>query len=349
MKSTIFGPSQSKSMLKQKVDSMEDKIRILTEENTSLNQNLERKIIELSATRNKLENSRKLLQKQYENNEEKKEENFRLYQQLRQEREDHARKLRETEEIIEEDMKHKMEDVLDDAKFLSQLQTFDREVILQKANAYKIAYYKVFDILKLDIESYDKLREFDDSAIIRLQTKTFKLLTTINEELKEQKREAESRKPPTRKPKLDEAKPIKPKLNVAPPHPPTEAELAMELKEGYTYYDVLKVPQSATFEDIKKAYRKQALTWHVDKQFLHNKSEEVMHEAFTLVGEAFEVLKDEKLRKMYNNYLLSNSHKTFRPGMLFPGFKFSDPYKTFARFESNKFCINKFSVGFKSF
>ena len=350
MKSVIFGPSQKNRMLQQQVDGLSHNIEILTEENTSLKEKF--KLIDSALNHKKIElqiRSEKYV-KLEENYEEEKKKNSKLISQLREERKDHARKLQETEKIIQEDMNNKMEAVLDEAKFSNEQQTFLQQVILKKANAYEEAYNKVYNIVRLDAESYGKLREFDDSGISRLQHDTFTRLKEIRDELREKKRVAESREPPKRKErKSAEAKPLKPKFNPAPPHTPTEAEEAMGLNWGYTYYDVLNVQASASFEEIKKAYRKQALTWHADKQFVQNKSKEVMEEAFKLVGEAFEVLKDEELRAVYDDYLRSNSHKSFRPGMFFPGFKFGDPYKTFAGFESNKFCINKFISAVKDF
>jgi DnaJ homolog subfamily A member 2 len=70
-----------------------------------------------------------------------------------------------------------------------------------------------------------------------------------------------------------------------------------------SYYDLLGVPPSASAEDIKKAYRKKALRWHPDRN--RSKSQELQEEAsekFKEVGEAYEVLSDDKKRKIYDKY-----------------------------------------------
>ncbi len=56
---------------------------------------------------------------------------------------------------------------------------------------------------------------------------------------------------------------------------------------GRDYYLVLEVGRESTQEDIKKAYRKQALRFHPDK----NKAEDA-EERFKEIAEAYEVLGD---------------------------------------------------------
>uniref|UniRef100_A0A668ADW3 DnaJ heat shock protein family (Hsp40) member B2 n=1 Tax=Myripristis murdjan TaxID=586833 RepID=A0A668ADW3_9TELE len=58
------------------------------------------------------------------------------------------------------------------------------------------------------------------------------------------------------------------------------------------YYEVLAVPRTATQDDIKKAYRKQALRWHPDK---NPDNKEEAERKFKEVAEAYEVLSDSKL------------------------------------------------------
>ncbi|KAJ8945692.1 hypothetical protein NQ318_012411 [Aromia moschata] len=65
------------------------------------------------------------------------------------------------------------------------------------------------------------------------------------------------------------------------------------------YYKILKVPRSATTDEIKKAYRKLALKWHPDKN--PNNMEEA-NRRFKEISEAYEVLSDTKKRRMYDQY-----------------------------------------------
>ncbi|KAJ3025775.1 UNVERIFIED_CONTAM: hypothetical protein HDU68_006709 [Siphonaria sp. JEL0065] len=65
------------------------------------------------------------------------------------------------------------------------------------------------------------------------------------------------------------------------------------------YYDILKVPKSASDEEIKKAYRKLALKWHPDRN-IDNK--ETADRKFKELAEAYEVLSDPNKRKIYDTY-----------------------------------------------
>ncbi|KAJ1953828.1 hypothetical protein IWQ62_005901, partial [Dispira parvispora] len=65
------------------------------------------------------------------------------------------------------------------------------------------------------------------------------------------------------------------------------------------YYDILGVSFEATPDEVKKAYRKASLRWHPDKNV--NCKEEA-EEKFKLVSEAYQVLKDEEQRQVYDQY-----------------------------------------------
>lgn len=65
-----------------------------------------------------------------------------------------------------------------------------------------------------------------------------------------------------------------------------------------TYYDALGVKPDATSLEIKKAYRKLAIIHHPDK----NPGDSTAHEKFQVIGEAYQVLSDDDLRRAYDKF-----------------------------------------------
>lgn len=71
------------------------------------------------------------------------------------------------------------------------------------------------------------------------------------------------------------------------------------------YYDILGVSKNASADELKRAYRKQALEWHPDR----NKTSEA-ETKFKEVNEAYEVLSDSQKRAAYDQF----GHAAFAPG-----------------------------------
>ena len=69
---------------------------------------------------------------------------------------------------------------------------------------------------------------------------------------------------------------------------------------GVDYYDVLKVPKTATEEDLRRAYKKLAMRWHPDK---HPAAAKAVAEAkFKQICQAYDVLCDTQKRQIYDLY-----------------------------------------------
>jgi DnaJ-class molecular chaperone len=73
------------------------------------------------------------------------------------------------------------------------------------------------------------------------------------------------------------------------------------------YYDILGISKSATAEEIKKAYRKQALEWHPDR---HKDDKEAAEKRFKEINEAYQVLSDPQKKAAFDQY----GSAAFTPG-----------------------------------
>ncbi|XP_012286364.1 dnaJ homolog subfamily B member 6 isoform X2 [Orussus abietinus] len=65
------------------------------------------------------------------------------------------------------------------------------------------------------------------------------------------------------------------------------------------YYSVLDISRTASSAEIKKAYRKLALRWHPDK---NPDNPDEANKRFKEISEAYEVLIDERKRRVYDQY-----------------------------------------------
>jgi DnaJ-class molecular chaperone len=78
------------------------------------------------------------------------------------------------------------------------------------------------------------------------------------------------------------------------------------------YYDILGISKNASADEIKKAYRKQALEWHPDR---HKDNKEEAERRFKEINEAYQILSDSQKRSAYDQF----GHDAFAPGGRFRG------------------------------
>jgi molecular chaperone DnaJ len=81
---------------------------------------------------------------------------------------------------------------------------------------------------------------------------------------------------------------------------------------GKDFYKILGVSQTASADDIKKAYRKLAMKYHPDK----NPGDKVAEQKFRDVSEAYDILKDDQKRAAFDRYgsAAFDQNAGFQPG-----------------------------------
>jgi molecular chaperone DnaJ len=92
------------------------------------------------------------------------------------------------------------------------------------------------------------------------------------------------------------------------------------------FYDVLGVSRQAGPEEIKKAYRKQAMRYHPDR----NDSPDA-EAKFKTVTQAYEVLRDPQQRDLYDRYGEAGIRRGAGTGAGMGGFNFADAFDVFMR------------------
>ncbi|CAG8747180.1 18786_t:CDS:2 [Gigaspora rosea] len=72
-----------------------------------------------------------------------------------------------------------------------------------------------------------------------------------------------------------------------------------------SYYELLEIPETATHEEIKQQYQKLLLIHHPDKSqpSLTNSEDMNKSEKINQIIEAWKILKDPELRKVYDKEL----------------------------------------------
>lgn len=93
---------------------------------------------------------------------------------------------------------------------------------------------------------------------------------------------------------------------------------------SFDYYEVLSVNQTASAEEIKKAYRKLALETHPDR----NPGDARAEERFKKINEAYGVLSDPQKRSQYDEYRRIGYQPGRQPGAGF-GYSQEDIFRDF--------------------
>jgi curved DNA-binding protein len=91
------------------------------------------------------------------------------------------------------------------------------------------------------------------------------------------------------------------------------------------YYSVLGIKNGSSDEEIKKAYRKQAMKYHPDR----NEGDTKAESKFKDISEAYAVLSDKKKRREYDQFGSEGFHQKFSQEDIFRDFDVNDILRGF--------------------
>ncbi|EGG20982.1 DNAJ heat shock N-terminal domain-containing protein [Cavenderia fasciculata] len=80
------------------------------------------------------------------------------------------------------------------------------------------------------------------------------------------------------------------------------------------YYEILQVDKSADIKEIKRSYNQLVLLYHPDKLLQQQQQQQQQHtidDKFTVIQKAWECLRDDKQRKLYDHSILEASRQKY--------------------------------------